>query len=438
MALLGGITLNGSDFQQSATKYRRELLCMPVVAALATLQHMTGRPGLAGKDTLGQLSGSIEIGPYDPERVDKTNVAVTPRTLETFLGSVVKNFDPNDVAKTILGEITAQGESLKKADIVRQVLNFLAAKLGQSLNMAIWNAKRDASGTKTKDLFDGFDTITAAEITAGNIAAAAGNYMKLTEAITDNNAYDVLTGIYRGADDMLKAVPTKLYVPMAVKEAYEADYMKTVGAIPYNTEYKKTFVQGSNNLCEIVPLASKKDSKFIHLSTKSNMLYGYGAGLADENLEVEKYAPFILSFVATMYFGTQFETISPERLMVAELADAAAQTQGSGTSGSGTQSENQGQGEGTENGGSTVVVEEPTAPEAPTISGTTPFDDSTEVTISAAEGATIHYTTDGSTPTAESTEYTEALTLSATTTVKAVAVKDDLTSEVASETFTKN
>lgn len=324
MALLEGITLTGTDFQQSATKFRKQLLCMPVIAAQATLMHMTGRPGVAGKDTLGQLSGSIEMGPYDPEREDKTNVTVTPRTLETYLGSVVKNFDPNDVAKTILGEIYAQGDALKKADIVKQVLDFLAAKLGESLNMSIWGASRNPSGKTTKDLFDGFDTITEKEITGGKIAKEEGNYLKLAEAITDDNAYDVLTSIYRGADDVLKAVPTKLYVPASVKESYEADYLKTVGSVAYNTEYKKTFVQGSDNLCEIVPLASKKGSKFIHLSTKSNMVYGYGAGLADENLEIEKYKPFLLSFVSTMYFGTQFETISKERLFVTELFTAPA------------------------------------------------------------------------------------------------------------------
>lgn len=76
--------------------------------------------------------------------------------------------------------------------------------------------------------------------------------------------------------------------------------------------------------------------------------------------------------------------------------------------------------------------------EKPVISGTTPFETSTEVTIAAAEGATIYYTNDGSTPTSGSTAYTEALTLEATTTIKAVAVKGGITSEVASKTFTKS
>ena len=75
---------------------------------------------------------------------------------------------------------------------------------------------------------------------------------------------------------------------------------------------------------------------------------------------------------------------------------------------------------------------------APVIDGETPFASTTEVTIEAEDGASIFYTTNGSTPTEESTEYTEALTLSATTTVKAIAVKGTYVSTVASKTFTKS
>ena len=73
----------------------------------------------------------------------------------------------------------------------------------------------------------------------------------------------------------------------------------------------------------------------------------------------------------------------------------------------------------------------------PTITGTTPFLDNTEVTITAEDGATIYYTTDGNDPTASSTQYTGAFTVSTTTTVKAIAVEDNNTSSVAEATFTK-
>lgn len=74
---------------------------------------------------------------------------------------------------------------------------------------------------------------------------------------------------------------------------------------------------------------------------------------------------------------------------------------------------------------------------APTIEGTTPFDGETEVTIEAAAGAEIYYTTDGTDPTTSSTLYTGAFKINATTTVKAIAVVDGKSSSVAEKTFTK-
>ena len=75
---------------------------------------------------------------------------------------------------------------------------------------------------------------------------------------------------------------------------------------------------------------------------------------------------------------------------------------------------------------------------APEISGTTPFTDTTQVTIQGPQGAEVRYTTDGSDPSAESTLYSEAITLNATTTIKAIAILDGETSAVASKTFTKS
>ena len=75
---------------------------------------------------------------------------------------------------------------------------------------------------------------------------------------------------------------------------------------------------------------------------------------------------------------------------------------------------------------------------APAINGNTSFAESTQVTMSGPDGAEIHYTTDGSVPTSESTLYSEAFSLSETTTVKAIAIKDGVSSEITSKTFTKS
>ena len=93
-------------------------------------------------------------------------------------------------------------------------------------------------------------------------------------------------------------------------------------------------------------------------------------------------------------------------------------------------------GGGDNNGGG--ESEPPATVAAPTISGASPFALQTEVTLSAADGAAIHYTTDGSEPTSESQTYSAPFMLSATTTVKAIAIKNGVSSDVASKTFTKS
>ena len=72
----------------------------------------------------------------------------------------------------------------------------------------------------------------------------------------------------------------------------------------------------------------------------------------------------------------------------------------------------------------------------PSISGVTPFWQSTEVSISCGtDGATIQYSTDDG---VNWNDYTASFTLNATTTVKAKATKTGLTdSEIANKTFTK-
>ena len=107
---------------------------------------------------------------------------------------------------------------------------------------------------------------------------------------------------------------------------------------------------------------------------------------------------------------------------------------GSTDSGSQNSGSEQG-GSGSQNSGSQQEQQNTLA--KPTISGVTPFTDSTEVTMSGPEDAEIYYTTDGSTPSAQSTLYEGGFVLSDTTTVKAIAIKDGESSEVSTRLFSK-
>ena len=106
---------------------------------------------------------------------------------------------------------------------------------------------------------------------------------------------------------------------------------------------------------------------------------------------------------------------------------------------SGGDGENQnGENQNSQNGGGDNNGETPSTVAAPTISGASPFALQTEVTLSAASGAAIHYTTDGSVPTSGSQTYSAPFVLTSTTVVKAIAIKNGVSSNVASKTFTKS
>ena len=75
---------------------------------------------------------------------------------------------------------------------------------------------------------------------------------------------------------------------------------------------------------------------------------------------------------------------------------------------------------------------------APVISGTSPFEESTEVTITGPAGAEIHYTTDGYMPSASSPLYTEPFTITGSTNVRAIAIKDGVSSQAVSRMFSKS
>ncbi len=88
--------------------------------------------------------------------------------------------------------------------------------------------------------------------------------------------------------------------------------------------------------------------------------------------------------------------------------------------------------------GVTFYTEVVGAPEAPTFSvaeGLYTSAQSVELTC-ATEGASIYYTLDGSTPDKSATLYSAAIPVSKTTTIKAVAIKDDIASSIVSATYT--
>ena len=319
---MGKAVITPTELAQSAHKFRKELIQVPMHAMRETTQYMTVRTGIRYKETVGELSGNIDLGPYSETRIDNADITIKGRTLETFLGSVVKKFSPNSVVKSIYDSAITKGEQLTNVEIARRVLAFLSAKLGHNLQSHIFNAVRNDNGTTSADLFNGFDTITASEIgaTTPTISTTIGNRFNFTASISANNAIDQITAMCEAASEHLVSGARKvnLYCAPAIYRAYLKDYQASNGALPYNTEFRKAVVEGFEQV-NFVPLYNMAASPYIYISPASNMLVGCNLEGEEEDITIEKHEAFVLQYIATMFFGVQFESIAPENLMVGVL-----------------------------------------------------------------------------------------------------------------------
>lgn len=319
------VNITPDDYCKAAIKYRKELLYIPVYTLGDFRKYCTDRPGVRYEERVGSLTGTAEFAPYDPDRVVDPNIKVAYRALKTYFGSVVARFEPNSVIAGLLGEgAQHRGEGQKQSGIALAVLRKIAETIGEGLYNHIWDAVRNADGQTTKDLFDGFDTITAAEITAGAIAADKGNYVKATAKVTSANCMDfVRQNIVRKLHPKLRQQTAYLHCTQDFYDMYCEGYLLTHGATPYNDKYEQTVVEGTNGKLILVPHPNKDGSKYIHVTTKDNLLIGYDQLSDEETVEVEKHSAFKLDYVATTFFGVQFESVAPERLFVCELLPEA-------------------------------------------------------------------------------------------------------------------
>ena len=300
---------------------------MPVVALEKTLKHMTIRKGVRGDETVGGYASGAELRPYKSDGKGATDTgAFFGRTLTTYLGDVVEEFDPYQLFSTVYGESFSSLTDRKEADVVRDMALAMAKHVSAKLGKVLFSAVRNSSGTTTSALFNGFDTIAAAEVTAGNMSAAIGNYGEFN-AITAANAGDVLKAIYSSASDELKESDNlKMYVSQAILDKYEEWCLATLGSVVYNQTYAQNVLHFNRNI-EIVPMVGLKNSAYVYFSTKDNMLVGMDQQSDAEKAKIRECDnPKALQFFMCLYWGVQFQSIKPEFLFVAKLSAASEPT----------------------------------------------------------------------------------------------------------------
>ena len=292
-------------------KYEREILAMPIVGIEDSLAHLTLRKGIQGSLVVSQSRSGAQIRPYRSSKDATATSVIEARELVTYLGDVVEEFDIYEIYSSCFQEpLTSEGDKTK---IVKALALEMSLQCSENLNEAIFLGKRNATGNTTMDLFDGYQTIIAADTTAGKISTEKGNLIALG-AINEANVGDQLLKLYRSLNPALKkAKNLKMYIPTAIKEMYEDWFAANFQSAAYNTKFEKYVLHGSNGHCELVDLVGMDTSCNLIVTTKNMMLVGCDQSGTREEVKIRLADnPKMVQFFMMMFFGVQIRSIHPK------------------------------------------------------------------------------------------------------------------------------
>lgn len=300
-------------------KYRKELLAAPVAELAPILPFFTMKTGVQGEVVGGWLATPAELRPYKTTKGESGSLTVTPESMFSYLGDVVKEFDPHEVLGTLYTELTSLG--VTQMQISKRIALEIARKVGEALHDNLFIADRNASGTATVDLFNGFETLLADAVLASTISEAKGNYMDLTgDTLTEANAGDILKNAWRNLDRNLKKQRVLLYIPETVMDFYEDWYQNEYSTQPWNTGIEQKFLVGSRGQCQLVPM-NPMSGNYAIFSVKENMNILVDQTSDHENVRIRECDnPKLVQFFMKAYFGTGFETLQKEFLCAAKIS----------------------------------------------------------------------------------------------------------------------
>lgn len=324
---VGNVTYGAEELSKTFQTYRKDFILMPLLAMQVLAQHCNVRTGIRYRETVTQLSTNAEIGNYSKTKHEDAAVNLDPRVFQTFFGNIVQGIDPNAIYQSIWGSNVTKGDGLKNVPIVNQVCAYLVKKVGENMLMNAFTAKHDPSDTKsTAKWFDGFKTILDADAAGTNelkkvlISTALGNLVEGAESISKDNAEDLIKDFYWSeagdalAASKLRSQQLKLFMSDQAYHFYTEAYQVNHGSLPYNQAYDKRTLDGASNV-ELVPLPCvPKD--FLLLTPKNNINLVFNQKTDDETFLVEKSLDnhYDVDFIMNYFFGTQFESVSPEIL----------------------------------------------------------------------------------------------------------------------------
>ena len=299
-------------------RFRKECLAIIPASVEEVTAHMRVINNLKGKETEATIVPQANFRPYHSEKIIGGTAGLTARTLETFPLEILEEFDPEDLYTTCFDTpFDAQKDQL---DMVRKMLQAEMVNASRGLCDLIFRGVRNASGTGPLDGFNGFDTIIANEVAAGNISFENGNFLNLG-VVDESNIGDRWKLMYRKINEVLRGgakKQLKLICSYTEYDMYKNWYAARFGAGNFPGTPEQTFLDGTANKVQIVPLPGMDGTAHCFITVQENMKVGFDVFSKHTKFDVRiPDNPNVVQMHAKIYMGVDFGNIEKEFLFAA-------------------------------------------------------------------------------------------------------------------------
>jgi hypothetical protein len=168
--------------------------------------------------------------------------------------------------------------------------------MDQILTTLAFKGAFDAAGTDTADICNGWETILNALVTATTVPA---NKVFTGAAITAGTAI----AQFNGVNDIIDAIspkyagmPVNIYCAPENLKHYRTAYRAAHGALPYNNEFKKDFLDDDTNR-QFCPMQGLAGSDAIIASTPGNLVIGTDALSSLSNVWTETIGRDLMVYI---------------------------------------------------------------------------------------------------------------------------------------------